>query len=318
MASSRIGLRGVRGALSMGTPTATIRRTGWATKQMAGWSPCSGGSSPSVRRYGSAPPKFKTVDWTPPSPKTQMMENQAKMSLDQISIMLPGTLIAPPLSQYPKNPIAFIKFVGQVLYVWLRTTASGVGISWSSKPSFFKGARYKLNNAAALLEAKALHRAMAEALASGDKSTINRVCTKLMATPMLAAIDARPRTRRFTWELLEYARWRNPRIASQMLAPVEQGPRAPLLRQMVVRIASKQRRTEEVRVKDGTWRVVPGGEKVVDVVENLVLVSLINPRTWTQGEWRILGTIPSMTPKDWAAEKEMVAMLEREQLGRRG
>jgi len=332
--SSRVGLLGTRNLLS-GTyiTSATVRRiAGAPIGDRRGQLPC---VVPSVRWY--AAPKVKPIDWTPPSPKLQAAQananSMAQLSATDVSFILPGpspfflgmssecqtetdsenaagTLIAPPISQYPREPRKFFKFAYEVFTTWARTTASGLGMVWSSKPSMFKKAQYKLNNAATLLTAKALHRDMAKALAAGDKRTLGKICTKVMGVPMLAAIDARSPKKRYTWELVKYRR--GPRIASQIVAPTTSDGSGPLLRQVVVSIASRQRRTEEVR-RHRAWEEVPGSIKEVDVTENIVIVSIVHPRTWKQSEWRILGTVPTMTPEDWFAEKEILNKLEQEE-----
>lgn len=183
---------------------------------------------------------------------------------------------------------------------------------FSSKPSLLKKARYRLNNSATVLTAKALHRSLAEAVASGDKRVLGKICASVMGHTIMAAIDTRSKNRRYTWELVRYnGSWRNPRMVTQMVVPTTTDGSGPLLRQAVVSISSRQRRTQEV-LRNGVWTTIPGSVKEADVTENLAMICLVNPRTWQQGEWRIVGTVPITTAEDWFFEKEMIDKVQQE------
>lgn len=226
-----------------------------------------------------------------------------------------GTFVRPSLSQFPRSPRAFWSFLRDYIVTSVRCRLQTIIIPFSSKPSLFKAARYKLNNSLLLLTAKAMHRSLAQALAEGDKDTLRKICTKRLSLPMLASIDRRPRSRRYTWELVRYnGSWRNPRIVSQIIQPIAPGSDAPMIRQAVVAISSRQRRVEYEMKKVGQWEIVPGSEKEVDLTENLVLVSLVDQKTWRQDEWYIVGTIQPTTPEEWADEKASIQALEQEQL----
>jgi len=187
-------------------------------------------------------------------------------------------------------------------------------MSLSSKQGITKPRRFKLNNDQALLSAKALHREMASALALGNKESLSQICVKSLSIPMLATIDARQRSRRYSWELVRYLGWRNPRIVSQVLSPIAPTKGSPLVRQVVVRIRSRQRRTLYERSAKGPWEVKPDGQQEVDLTEYIVMVSIISPKTWTQGEWRILGSVQPTSFKEWQFEKEALASVEKSEL----
>jgi len=180
-----------------------------------------------------------------------------------------------------------------------------------SRPSMFKRALWKRRHAAAVVTAKALHRTMAEAFASGDKATIRRICVANCGTPLLAAIDSRPRGRRYGYELVEYTkRMFYPSIRASRIMPVARDMNAPIVRQVVVAISSRQRRVEYDDSPRGGGKIVPGSEKEVDVVENVVIGQVINPHTWQADVWRILGTARSTTLEDWEAELALTKEIE--------
>ena len=201
-----------------------------------------------------------------------------------------------------------------MLYNLGRARLQCLGITLTSKGGVLKKRKYKLDNKAVLLEAKALHREMAEALAMGDKTTLGRVCVKNLNLALGASIARRGPSRRYAWELVRYNGWRgNPRIVTQMIAPATAEAGSPLVRQVVVRIDSKQRRLEYVK-DDSGWHLREESTGEVDAVENVVLVNMIDPKTWKPSEWRILGIVGDTTPEQWAAEQESLKAIEKEEL----
>lgn len=237
-----------------------------------------------------------------------------RVDASQMQMILPGTLILPPLSQFPREPKLFFSFLYDAMKSWARGKLQVVLMSISSKQGILKPRRFKLNNSQALLAAKAMHREMATALALGNKEALSQLCVKALSIPMLANIDARQRSRRYSWELVRYLGWRNPRIVSQMLSPIAPTRGAPLVRQVVVRIKSRQRRTLYERSDRGPWEVKPEGQQEVDLTEHIVLVSVISPKTWMQGEWRVLGSVQPTTFEEWEFEKKALQAVEQGEL----
>jgi protein MBA1 len=229
-------------------------------------------------------------------------------------MMLPGTLVTPPLSQWPRTRKEFFGFLWDVIKNEIRGKFQIIMMSISSKKGILKPRRFKLNNAQIILTAKAMHREMAEAVAAGNTDTINKICVKSLAIPLMATVDQRPKSQRYEWELVRYNGWRNPKIVSQVLAPVAVTKGAPLVRQVVVRIKSRQRRTTFERSKKGSWEVKPGSQQETDLVEHMVMVSVVNPNTWTSSEWRIMGSIQPTSYEDWRMEMETLAAVEAEEL----
>jgi protein MBA1 len=150
---------------------------------------------------------------------------------------------------------------------------------------------------------------VAQALAVGDKDTLNKICTRKMAGTLLSSIDARPRGRRYGWELVRYTnKLFYPSIRSHKMSPVSRDREAPIIRQVVVAISSKQRRF----VYDAEGAVVPGSEKEIDVVENVAIACVVDGRTWEQSEWRIIGTIKPTTYEGWLDDKALMTQVLRD------
>lgn len=235
-----------------------------------------------------------------------------------MTVVFPGTFIRPPLSQWPKGIMNWLYFFGQLVMTELVEIGSAAMIKFTSKPTLFKRAIFKHNKSAIILTAKALHRQMAEALATGDKETLRKVCVARFATALRASIDSRPKGRRYGWELVEYTNklW-YPSIRSYRMTPLSKLKGAPVVQQVVVALSSKQRRVEYDDSRKGQGKMVPGSEREVDVVEYVALVNIINAKTFTSDTWKILGVIKPTTLESWSAEKRLSLTLEKsEALGR--
>ncbi len=214
--------------------------------------------------------------------------------------MLPG------LSQFPKPPVEKIKLVYNWGLIKFQEILTNMTLKIMSKPSILKRARFKPKRSVLVPTAKALHRSMAEALASGDKNTISRICSRQLGASLLASIDARARGRRYGWELVRYTnKLLYPSIKSHKMSPLGREKGAPIVRQAVVAISSKQRRVQY----DAKGEVVPGSEKEIDVVENVTIACVIDARTWEQGEWRLVGTIHHTTLQGWEEEKQLLKVM---------
>ncbi|KAK4125071.1 hypothetical protein N657DRAFT_643875 [Parathielavia appendiculata] len=244
------------------------------------------------------------------SPKTEMAQkmdgNLSEWTAEALSMVIPATFVLPPFSQFPKPLIQKLRLLSQWVRMKLQETVANMVVKFSSKPTIFKAARFKPNRSALIPTAKALHRSMAAALADGDKDTINRVCSRRLAGSLLASIDSRPRGRRYGWELVAYTnRAFYPSIKSHRMSPGSRERNAPVVRQAVVAISSRQRRVQY----DAQGQVIPGSEKEMDVVENLAFGCVIDPRTWQQSEWRIIGTLKPTTVEGWLEEKKHLETL---------
>ncbi|KAK4242045.1 hypothetical protein C8A03DRAFT_40611 [Achaetomium macrosporum] len=237
------------------------------------------------------------------APKSEMAQrmrgNINEVGSEALSVLIPGTFVLPPLSGFPKSLIQKLRFLGYWCLVKGQEIITNAAVKFTSKPSIFTRAAFKAKRSALIPTAKALHRTMAEALASGDRDTINRICTRKFAGTLVASIDGRPRGRRYGWELVGYTnKLFYPSVKSHRITPISREKYAPIIRQAVVAISSRQRRVEY----DARGQVVPGSEKEIEAVENVVVVCLVDPKTWTQSEWRLLGTVKPTTLEEWKQE----------------
>ncbi|KAK4164150.1 hypothetical protein QBC43DRAFT_237581 [Cladorrhinum sp. PSN259] len=318
--SSTLGLR-ARDILAMGTTRIIPSTASWTAR-------CSFSTSQSRSGPGKGQTKRaldlvnKSIGHNSPSPRRSQAMKQAQggsaASSAAISIVFPGTFVRPPFSQFPNSPGKWLRFMKHMVWAKFQERLQSFLMKWQSKPTFFKRARWQRNNAAVILTAKGLHRSMAEAFASGDKATIRKVCTSNLGTPLLAAIDSRPRGLRYGWELVEYTKKLSyPSIRASRIMPTAREATAPIVRQVVVAIASKQRRVEYDDSPRGGGAIVPGSEKEVNVVENVAIAQIINPLSWEASEWRLLGTVKSTTLEDWETEIALTKEVEAgEALGR--
>ncbi|KAK4232323.1 hypothetical protein QBC38DRAFT_405742 [Podospora fimiseda] len=227
-----------------------------------------------------------------------------------INMVFPGTFVRPPLSEFPKHPMQLFRFLKHMILAKMGEQLQLTLMKWKSKPTLFTRAIWQHKHSAVVLTAKGLHRSMAEAFVAGDKSTISHICTTSMGTPLLGAIDKRPRNRRYGWEIEYTKKTAYPALRSSRLMPTSPNPNANLVRQAVVAIASKQRRVEHDDSPRGGGQIVPGSEKEIEVIENVVIVQLVNPHTWEPGEWRIVGTVKPTTLEGWEAELKLTQELE--------
>lgn len=164
-------------------------------------------------------------------------------------------------------------------------------IKMGSKPSYLKKARFVAKRSSIVPTARALHRTMSEALASGDKATLQKVCATQLYLDYCRAIDSRPRGKRYGWEVVRYTRpLRFPRVVDHKLAIFgEAAAGAPGIRQAVVAISSRQRRVQYDDTRGGA--VVPGSEREMDVVEYVVINCTVDMHTYRQSDWRVWGTL---------------------------
>jgi len=180
---------------------------------------------------------------------------------------------------------------------------------FASKPTIFKRAALDYKKSSLIPTAKALHRSMLEGLASGDRLAINKACARKLATTLLMSIDSRPRGRRYSWELVKYTnKLFYPTIKSHKLVPIDRERGAPIIRQVVVAISSKQRRG----VYDAEGRVIPGSEKEMDVVEHVAMATLLLPKEgYKQQEWRLIGIIQPSTLESWTKDQKIMEAMIR-------
>lgn len=220
-----------------------------------------------------------------------------------------GTYVTPPIGRYPFS----FNFTWTLTKRRFLDAMSVFLFRWGSKPAFLKAPVWKVKRSAIITQAKALHRTMGEALAAGDKAALRQTCVPRLASKLSSAIDARRRGTRKSWELVRYNQsLRYPRLADHKLRVTvhPQHKNLPAVYQAVVTIASRQRLVEYDDSKTGAGKAVPGSEKEVDLVENVVLMSLVDPDTYEQGPWMIWGTMNETTKAGLEYEEATITQLQ--------
>ncbi|KAI9701693.1 MAG: hypothetical protein M1820_006321 [Bogoriella megaspora] len=163
--------------------------------------------------------------------------------------------------------------------------------------------------------AQRLHSEMYTAFASGDTTTLNRICCSTLASSFTSRIASRPPRTRVTWTLHRYLG--APRVVSHKCAKLPTEKIAPGMkagiRQVVVRIRSRQEvetwrrvRGREVRV-DGDGKEIREGkegrgeEEGEEVTEYVVVQQKF--LDGVEGEWMVWGTTEEMTVEEALGEQ---------------
>ncbi|KAI2463590.1 hypothetical protein F4781DRAFT_416159 [Annulohypoxylon bovei var. microspora] len=212
-----------------------------------------------------------------------------------ITVLIPKSLIVPPLSRFPREPSKFFHMIWLILKTrWedLRTFLSAKVVSMSLDKGKFRWPRFKYQKSAVVPAAKALHVQMSSALAAGDKETLRYICTGELYQTLAGAIDSRPKGVRSEWQLLRYNRlFRYPRLADWKVGYRPNG--SGLTKQAIVSIASAQHIARYDELKGGV--MIEGSERVRHVVEHIVMQSNVSDATYEATPWKIWGTLPEST-----------------------
>ncbi|KAI1766004.1 hypothetical protein GGR53DRAFT_236056 [Hypoxylon sp. FL1150] len=287
-------------------------------------SPLLRGRTPSPILFGL----YRTISTTAPRPyaarrtpkKTRSLRSVGSKKDDltalqsNMTLILPETLVAPPLSRYPREPSKFFK----MLWLHVRARAQSlwavISLKITSQPKIFTSKPlFKFRKSAAIPTAKALHIQMSEALAVGDKNTLRSICTPELYVTLAATIDSRPKGTRAEWELVRYEKkWRYPRVADRRVGyqPLHDGG-MQLLKQVVVSIASVQRIARYDDTAGG--RKIPGTERVRNMTEHLVLQAEVDGTTFEARPWRIWGTLSEATYESYKTEVDNIRAIMVEQ-----
>ncbi|KAK8102880.1 hypothetical protein PG984_016026 [Apiospora sp. TS-2023a] len=244
-----------------------------------------------------AAPKYKRYKKSEDSSSRSL-----ELGLENVVFLLPQTLVAPPISRYPKSPAKFLKMAWIANFSRIWNYASLLLFKIASKPDWKTRPRFKVHRGAILPAAKALHLEMNEALAAGNKEALRRICTAELYQKLAGIIDARPRGHRAEWELVKY---RNaltyPCITEDKigLMPTPSGVQKAY-RQAIVSISSVQRMV----------RHVPGqAEPAVTekpMLEHIVLSSQVDhTNTYSQTPWKVWGTLQETTLESYLESKEV-------------
>ncbi|KAI1475057.1 hypothetical protein F4774DRAFT_398645 [Daldinia eschscholtzii] len=274
----------------------------------------------SIRSRAPSPIRFavyRSISTTPSLPyAARRGGNRSKVSRSHkqgdvqsmeptMTMLIPQTLVAPPLWRYPRQPKKFFQMLW--LHIKARYSALWAILSMKvmSQPTpFISRPLFKFHRAAAIPTAKALHIQMSEAMALGDKETLRNICTPELFQTLAATIDARPRGIRTEWELVCYtSTWLYPRVADWRTGyqPLPNGD-MKILKQIVVSIASLQRIARYDDTKGGIK--VLGSQRVRKMVEHIVLQAGVDKITYEGEPWKIWGTLPETTYEEYTAELE--------------
>ncbi|CAJ2503916.1 Uu.00g113100.m01.CDS01 [Anthostomella pinea] len=234
-----------------------------------------------------------------PAPSaTKQHRDRAQQAEANSSILAPMTLVPPPVTRYPREPRKFMHMLWLLTKNRAQAFWATCGVKLMSQPrKFISRSKFKANRSAVVPVAKAMHVQMSEALAIGDRETLRRVCAPELFKSLAGTIDARPKGIRSEWELVRYnSTWYYPRLADWRVSyqPMQSARGSmKLVKQAVVSISSVQRLARYDETKGGA--MVPGSERVRDIVEHIVLQAEIDQKTFESQPWRIWGNLSEMT-----------------------
>ncbi|KAI1140999.1 hypothetical protein F5Y05DRAFT_375902 [Hypoxylon sp. FL0543] len=275
---------------------------------------CRAFSTTTLRPYASKGRAFRQSRASQPrqSKRDEAMQMQANMT-----VLLPGTLVAPPLWRYPRRPSQFAHMLWLNAKNRLQNLWAVLSIKILSQPTMiFSRPRFKFHKAAAIPTAKALHVQMSEALAAGDKETLRSICTPELFQTLAATIDSRPPGVRAEWELVRYNKpWRFPRIADWRIGyqPLHDGSMR-IIKQVVVSIASVQRMARYDDSRGGIK--IAGSDRVGDMVQHFVIQAVVDKATHESQPWKIWGTLPEMNYETYLADVENLQAMMSEEVGK--
>lgn len=225
----------------------------------------------------------------------------------------PGTFIALPLSQYPRNPSEFAQYQWNRMRHWLVGAVSVLNFKLKSMPDWTTRPKWKAKRASIAPTAKAMYREMLEAFAAGDRATLQKVCLGEFAKKLVAAVDRRNDRERVLFQVVRYNKpLFYPRLVSHQVHQVNPFDKVLVTEQAVVAINSTQQAS---RQNVATGETVPGSLKIQDKIEYVVLTRQANQNTFETGPWRIWGTTSATTLAGYLEEK---AVIDREQARRAG
>lgn len=224
------------------------------------------------------------------------------ISLDNISVLVPMTFVPPPVSKWPRDSLKDFLHMA-----WLVGRNKVINYTYFlihkiySKKGFLSRPLLKMRKGAIIPAARDLHARMNNAIATGDKAELKRVCTQELYEKLSGIVDSRPKGQTVKWEL-EGGRAkcsvRDDRIAMMPLTPTENRT----IRQAVIAVSSTQRIVTIDEKRGGLE--VPGTARAKQLRENIVLTSYVDEHTWQQGPWKIWGTLPDSTIQNHLDEVE--------------
>ncbi|KJZ79319.1 hypothetical protein HIM_01470 [Hirsutella minnesotensis 3608] len=227
--------------------------------------------------------------------------------------LFPGTFVASPLSQQPRQPSHLFQYQWVRLKQWLTGSMTVLGFKLKSMPDWATRPKWKARRGKIAPTAKALYLEMLEAFAQGDRATLHRVCLGTFARKLTAALDRRDAREGVAFELVRYNKslW-YPRLLSHQMHQFNPLDKDSYTEQAVVAISSTQR---AYRYNKETSETIPGSLKLQDKLEYVVLSRQTNQSTFESTPWRIWGTTSCTTLDKFLVEQ---AAIEKELLKRAG
>ncbi|KAI1322649.1 hypothetical protein F5Y16DRAFT_386015 [Xylariaceae sp. FL0255] len=224
-----------------------------------------------------------------------------------MAMLLPSTIVPPPMSRWPRNFSQlshFLYILSANRLINLRSTLGIWFLSATGGKLRWPRPKLKLQRSSAIPAAKALHQQMYEAAAAGDKDSLRRFCSMEWVQHLANGIDRRPKHIKSEWELVEYTnKWKYPRLADFRTGYQPIGTTGMrLVKQAVVSISSVQR-LSRYDVKKKGERLVGGDEK--EMIEHVVIQSVIDEQTWECGPWRVWGVLPEQTYEQMANDRKL-------------
>ncbi|GAP91358.1 hypothetical protein SAMD00023353_6000070 [Rosellinia necatrix] len=227
----------------------------------------------------------------------RMHVGNLKKADNAVSMLLPFTVVAPPVWRFPPSPAKAGWLVWNLAKNRVTSLGALLGVYiMSMRLNGYGMPVFRAKKGQCIPAAKVLHMQMSEAVATGDKETLRRICTAELFHILASTIDTRPAGIRTEWELVRYShKLRYPRLADfrVMMAPTSTTGEMKLVKQAVVSIASVQR---IVRYDDGRGgEKVPGSEREREMMEHFVIQAPVKTPSFETSAWKVWGTIPEAT-----------------------
>ncbi|KAJ5377748.1 uncharacterized protein N7496_005157 [Penicillium cataractarum] len=269
----------------------------------------SGSQQQQCRAFSAAAQRwaYRSQNFKPASPAQPSMKSRAKdvmkHQLPNDIGLLPGTFVRPmwrdmpSIFQEPRDRL-------RMEWTWLKSVFQGYA-------SVLVYCKKDLNNVPFIAEqmqkphigsialpffkifhsvsrrsiAKTLYTQMYTNLAEGNTTELRRICCEKLAQKLTSQVQTRPTNEKVTWDLVGN-KFSSARVMADRAVKIPDMPNSGI-RQIVVRLSSRQSMTKTTIGRNASNEVVPAA-KVQDCVEYVVIQQLI----WhgKYADWQIWGT----------------------------
>ncbi|CAM1501665.1 Fc.00g036490.m01.CDS01 [Cosmosporella sp. VM-42] len=227
--------------------------------------------------------------------------------------LFPGTFISLPISKYPRNPRAFLR------YAWFRIkqygieTLSVLNMKLKSMPDWTTRPKWKAAKGKIAPTAKVMYTEMLTAFAEGDKQTVQSLCLGNFAKKLTAAIDRRNPNERTVFEVVKFNKpLFYPRVVAHQVHQVNPYDKEMVTEQAVVAIASTQKAS---KYNATTGELIPGSTKVQEKIEHVVLSRQVSEKSFQADQWRIWGTAGVTTMEGYLKEQDWIRVEQAKRAG---